>query len=192
MGCSVEDSPTRLRTGTMERRRAPDGELYTKSQFEEWFGGLEEWAAAAPQREQQPQQQQQRRSRQQQREQQRPPQPEEKPAEPAARPRRVLAAGSPLFQQVVAIQRDRQSFAAVCRVAVACAWRVPALPPSNGTGGISNGPSSNPFPMVALRPPPTGGSRRQEAHQAVAINEPVGAGPGARCQSRGRSSRRCP
>lgn len=99
----------------MERRQAPDGELYTKSQFEEWFGGLEEWAAAAPQREQQPQQQQQRRSRQQQREQQRPPQPEEKPAEPGVRPRRVLAAGSPLFQQVVAIQRDRQSFAAVDR-----------------------------------------------------------------------------
>ena len=35
-------------SSALERRRAPDGELYTK--FFDFFGGLEEWTAAAPRR----------------------------------------------------------------------------------------------------------------------------------------------
>lgn len=32
----------------VERRRAPDGNAYTMSEFEEFFGGLVEWQAASP------------------------------------------------------------------------------------------------------------------------------------------------
>lgn len=79
-----------------EKRQAPDGLYYTKQEFASYFGGHAEWHAAAPTP-------------------QAAAEPPERPAGddgvtlPPQRRTRV-ALNSALFQQVVTIQKDRESF----------------------------------------------------------------------------------
>jgi len=41
-------------TSSLERRAAPDGEMYTKAEFVQFFGGLTEWDAGAPEEPEEP------------------------------------------------------------------------------------------------------------------------------------------